>query len=175
MTSSLSGLNSFLLMIGIALVSLILILHLRPLPSAGNYLQENSQSQEVTEQANLEFRELEPLDAYMEISSRSIFNVSRKPVSFPVPPQIDAGQVKSIVFPDLLLIGIIVSSGDRVAVLKSSDVEDAIRLKVGSEIDGWVVHKIDKAEIAFSHKGEMKTISFEKKGELNEFISYENR
>lgn len=175
MIPSLSGLNLFFLMIGIILVSLILVLHLRPFPSVENYIKENSQSQGVTEQVNFELRELKPLNAYMEISSRSIFNVSRKPLPFSVSPQIVAGRVKSVVFPKLLLIGIIVSSGDQVAVLKSPDMEDAIRLKVGFEIDGWIVHKIDRAGIIFRHKDEMKTISFEKKGKLNEFISYENK
>lgn len=175
MTSTLSGLNLFLLMIGIVLVSLILVLHLLPLPSVENYIKENSQSNGVTEQMHLELRELKPLNLYMEISSRSIFNVSRKPLPLPISLQIGAEQVKSIVFPKLLLIGIIISSGDQVAVLKSPDVENAIQLKVGFEVDGWIVQKIDKSGITFRQENVTKKISFEKKGRLNEFISYENR
>ena len=175
MKPKLFGLKPLFLITGIVFIAFIMVLNLKPVSAVSAAIEKNNRFRNSEKVVDLKLRELSPLGSYMEISSRSIFNASRKPITLRESGRASSEKSEALAFPDLSLIGVIVSSGEQVAVLKSANTENAIRLRVGLEIEKWVVQKIDKTTITFHRGDEMRRVSFKKNGEPGEFISYESK
>lgn len=80
---------------------------------------------------------LPPLDEFAEVAERTLFNPTRRPIE---PPEVDKAQ---IVKPSLFtLIGILISDGERMALIRRGRAADYLQVREGEEIDGWRVERI---------------------------------
>lgn len=71
-------------------------------------------------------------NSFAVINARPIFDPTRRPVSEPAPTaSTDAAP------PNLVLVGVAISGGNAVALLKGPDGRAAISARIGQTIDGW--------------------------------------
>lgn len=82
--------------------------------------------------------ELPPLADFLEISARTLFNSTRRPIEvLPIP------QPVVVISPSrFALIGILISDGERMALIRRGGTGDYLRVNVGQQIDGWQVENI---------------------------------
>ncbi len=82
-----------------------------------------------------------PLRSYAEIVRRPLFNATRRP---PAPASVAAIPQAAPELPPLrfLLIGLIVSPEERVALIRPGDGGAVIRVLEGQEVERWVIEKI---------------------------------
>jgi general secretion pathway protein N len=79
---------------------------------------------------------LPPIESYAEVTARPLFSASRRPA-----PQ-QAAQRGSLEPASLALIGIIISSQSRIALVQEAKSPKPIRLTEGQEVQGWTVQSI---------------------------------
>jgi hypothetical protein len=107
-----------------------------------------------------------PTAAVIDVSglkNRPLFTMSRRakalePAAEP-PPVADVQQ--EVGFEDFQIIAVAIKGSDAMATLESSSGERA-RLKIGSDLRGWVVKAIDRGGVTLESSGEEKRIDVRK-------------
>ena len=83
-------------------------------------------------------RALPAVDAFSGIAARTLFNPTRRHIK--PPPEV---KPVSVVKPSQFnLIGVLISDGVRMALIRRSRAGDYIRVEEGQEIDGWRIERI---------------------------------
>lgn len=82
--------------------------------------------------------ELPPVDEFSEIAERTLFNATRRPIE--TPPA--AVKVQVISPSNFSLIGILISDGERMALIRRGGAGDYLRVRVGQQVDGWSINNI---------------------------------
>ncbi len=83
-------------------------------------------------------RALATVDAFSGIAARTLFNPTRRRIE-PPPEIMPVPVVKPSSFS---LIGVLISDGVRMALIRRSRASDYIRVEEGQEIDGWRIERI---------------------------------
>ncbi len=82
--------------------------------------------------------EMPPLGEFSEIAGRTLFNPTRRPIETPPPPA-----KAQIVSPSrFTLIGVLISDGERMALIRRGAAGDYLRVNVGQQVDGWRIENI---------------------------------
>ncbi len=95
--------------------------------------------------------ELAPLEEFQEISARTLFNSTRRPIEVlakPLPAVVISPSRYTV-------IGILISDGERMALIRRGAAGNYIRVRVGQEVDGWRVERILPDRVII-HKGGTK-------------------
>jgi hypothetical protein len=87
---------------------------------------------------------LPPLARFAEIGERPLFNPGRKPVASP------AVTPTSNIPPDVTLVGIILDSQDRLALVRTPAQPFASALRLGATLSGWQLTEIAPDRIVLS-------------------------
>jgi hypothetical protein len=86
--------------------------------------------------------------AFAEIVQRPVFSRNRRPPELSRPKE--GGGPQSSELPDLLLVGVIISSDRRVALF-DDDSSELLRLAEGETLDGWTLETIQPDAVVFRH------------------------
>ena len=82
--------------------------------------------------------EMPPLDEFAEIAGRTLFNPTRRPIETPPPP----AKVQVVSPSRFTLIGVLISDGERMALIRRGGAGDYLRVNVGQQVDGWHIENI---------------------------------
>jgi type II secretory pathway component PulC len=100
-----------------------------------------------------------PLDEYQEIVERPLFYETRRPPS-PEVPEVAVQEEPQEEQPlALTLIGVMVTSDAKVALVQNDDTNKVERLKLGDEIGGWEVQFIDSDNVVINKSDETKELA----------------
>ncbi len=109
-------------------------------------------------------------EAYAPVFEHPLFNPDRKPDPPPVePPPLDPLEPAEPAAPPgpssaglttLRLVGIAISEGGRVALLRREGMAEVLRLRPGDMIDGWKVQSVDRAAVTLTAEEQQYTIAF---------------
>ncbi|MCW2239552.1 hypothetical protein [Azospirillum canadense] len=94
--------------------------------------------------------------ALSETLERPLFNRSRRPTPADLQAQ-EAGPTTAGT-PPVALTGVILDPHIRIAVLKRLDNQANVQLRLGQEIEGWMVTDIAADRVKFSHKGDTSVL-----------------
>lgn len=109
-----------------------------------------------------------PLSSLSATRERPLFSASRRPASLAAPAEPPKDEAPppppatAVERPQLELIGTIVGSGSRIALLKAPGSEAPFRLRIGEESAGWRVQSIDLRSIAVKKLGQTVIIDLPK-------------
>jgi hypothetical protein len=90
---------------------------------------------------------LPPISAYAEVTERPLFSPSRQPAP-PEAAQEDLGNSSAFT-----LLGIVISEGERMALIEHGKPGVIARLKEGQAVEGWRVQTIEADRVILEHGG----------------------
>jgi len=90
---------------------------------------------------------LPPMSAYAEVTERPLFSPSRQPAP-PEAAQEDLGNSSAFT-----LLGIVISEGERMALIEHGKPGVVARLKEGQAVEGWRVQTIEADRVILEHAG----------------------
>lgn len=83
-------------------------------------------------------RALPAVDAFSGIAARSLFNPTRRPIE----PPAEAKAIPAVKPSRFRLVGVLISDGLRMALIRRGRASDYTRVEEGQEIDGWRIERI---------------------------------
>jgi hypothetical protein len=108
-----------------------------------------------------------PLKQLVATRERPIFSPSRRP---PPPAVVGAPRVAPVVKraapkpvperPQLLLVGTVVGDQEKIGVFVEQATKNVVRLKVGDEHQGWMLHSVERREATLEKDHETATLTF---------------
>lgn len=96
--------------------------------------------------------EIAPLEDFIEVAERPLFSPSRRP---PLGEVATATPRQAL---DLTLIGVVLSSEERLAIVTPGGQGKAVRLGVGDSIQGWTLVELESERATFERDGESITL-----------------
>lgn len=90
---------------------------------------------------------LPPISAYAEVTERPLFSPSRQPAP-PEAAQEDLGNSSAFT-----LLGIVISEGERMALIEHGKPGVVARLKEGQAVEGWRLQAIEADRVILEHGG----------------------
>jgi len=96
--------------------------------------------------------EMAPLEDFMEIAERPLFSPTRRP------PAGEGATVAPRQALDLTLIGVVLSTEERLAIVTPGGPGKAVRLGVGDSIQGWVLTELESERATFERGAETVTL-----------------
>jgi hypothetical protein len=90
---------------------------------------------------------LPPISAYAEVTERPLFSPSRQPAP-PEAAQEDLGNSSAFT-----LLGIVISEGERMALIEHGKPGVIARLKEGQAVEGWRLQAIEADRVILEHAG----------------------
>jgi hypothetical protein len=84
------------------------------------------------------------VETFAAIVERPIFSPTRRP-----PPEAEVTLDDAFSNLDLLLVGVVISADERIAIVLPKNHTDVVRLGVGDLFQGWVVHAIEADRVTF--------------------------
>ena len=90
---------------------------------------------------------LPPMSAYAEVTERPLFSPSRQPAP-PAAAQDDLGNSSSFT-----LLGIVITQGERIALIRHGQPAIVARLKEGQAVEGWRLQAIEADRVILEHAG----------------------
>ena len=102
---------------------------------------------------------LASLDDYQEITERPLFYATRRPP--PPEPEVSTPSVEPPEpTPDapLTLIGVMVVSDNKIALVKNDDTSKVVRLKLGDKIESWQLQTINSDSVVLNKNEETKEL-----------------
>lgn len=113
------------------------------------------------EQENVDTEEAPPsIDTYVVIQERPVFSRNRRPPESPPASSAMADDVAvgSADFPALLLIGVAMTSAQRVVLFRRLPEGTTLRLVEGDIVDAWKLAKIDARQATFQLGSDVRTV-----------------
>ena len=89
------------------------------------------------------------VDAFSGIAARTLFNPTRRPIE----PPPDVKPVPVVKPSQFSLVGVFISDGVRMALIRRSRASDYIRVEEGQVIDGWRIERIVPDRVVISKGG----------------------
>ncbi len=83
-------------------------------------------------------RALPAVDAFSGIAARTLFNPTRRPIE----PPAEAKAIPAVKPSRFSLVGVLISDGLRMALIRRGRASDYTRVEEGQEIDGWRIERI---------------------------------
>lgn len=114
------------------------------------------------EQENVGTEEVPPtIDAYAVIQERPVFTRNRRPPESPPASSAmaDDAAVGPADFPALLLVGIAMTSSQRVVLFRQLPEGTTLRLVEGDTVDAWKLAKIDARQATFQLGSDVRTVN----------------
>jgi len=100
---------------------------------------------------------LPPKNTYVQLVSRPPFSPSRRPPRAkpaPVPVAVQTPEPAApaaMSEPQAILVGIVISAGKSIAMVRKPGAEELLRLAKGAELDGWQVEGVLPDRLVLSH------------------------
>jgi type II secretory pathway component PulC len=102
---------------------------------------------------------LPPIEAFGEIVSRPLFNISRRPIAVAEPvAETEATELK------VMLSGIVIGQAQQIAHLRSIVDKRTRALGVGDKIDDWQIESIFPDRVVLRSGGRVETLFMQKPG-----------
>lgn len=102
---------------------------------------------------------LPPIDAFQGITSRPLFNVSRRPIAVDNPPPVEERAELNV-----MLSGIVIGHSQQIAHLRSSADKRVQVLSVGDRIGGWRIEAIEPDRVVLRSGNQVETLFMQKYG-----------
>jgi hypothetical protein len=94
------------------------------------------------------------LDRLSATRERPLFTPSRRAAPPPPPPVASTAPVESAAGPPrITLVGVVIGVQGPRAVVNDTALNKIVRLRIGDEIDGWIVRQIDERLLVLSREG----------------------
>jgi len=88
------------------------------------------------------------VETFATIVERPIFSPTRRP-----PPEAEVALDEAFSNLDLLLVGVVISSNERIAIVLPKNHTDVVRLGAGDLFQGWTVDMIEPDRVTFRRDG----------------------
>ncbi|MFT5438335.1 MAG: hypothetical protein ACI9MJ_000194 [Alphaproteobacteria bacterium] len=102
---------------------------------------------------------LPPIDSFKEITSRPLFNVSRRPIAID-----SSAPVEETTELNVMLSGIVIGEVEQIAHLRSVDDNQVQALRVGDRIGSWQVEVIKPDQVVLRSGNQVKNLFMQKPG-----------
>lgn len=103
------------------------------------------------------FTDLPPIESFSETVARPLFMATRRPPE-PEEPEVEAEPTAGAQRNMFNLLGIVISSDERVALVTRRRGGDFLRLVVGQRVDGWLVVAIEPDSMTLSQGDETEML-----------------
>jgi hypothetical protein len=100
---------------------------------------------------------LGPLQSYAAVTARPLFTQSRRP-----PATVD-GTVLAAVEGNLFVAGILLSGGERIALVRQSTDRKAVPVREGQAVGGWTIRSISADGVILAGQGGETTLPLQKR------------